>query len=61
LTGYTRLVLTGRALIGVGSVPGRSPGVGVDPATLAAGGALAMSPARMMAQRRGMVTRFYRG
>jgi hypothetical protein len=36
-------------------------GVGVDPATLPAGGALAMSPARMMAQRRGMVTRFYRG
>ena len=36
-------------------------GVGVDPATLPAGGALAMSPARMMAPRRGMVTRFYRG
>jgi hypothetical protein len=27
-------------------------GVGVDPTTLLAGGALAMSPARMMAQRR---------
>ena len=36
-------------------------GVGVDPATLPAGGALAMSPARMMMQRRTGVIRAYRG
>ena len=36
-------------------------GVGVDPATLPAGGALAMSPARMMVQRRTGVIRAYRG
>ena len=36
-------------------------GVGVDPATLPAGGALAMSPARFMAQRRTGVIRAYRG
>jgi ATPase family associated with various cellular activities (AAA) len=36
-------------------------GVGVDPATLPAGGALAMSPAGMMAQRRFMMARPYRG
>ncbi len=36
-------------------------GVGVDPATLPAGGALTMGPARMMAQRRMMVGRFIRG
>jgi len=35
-------------------------GVGVDPATLPAGGALAMSPARMMAQRRTGVIRAFR-
>jgi hypothetical protein len=103
MTGYTRLILTGRALIGVGAVTELARdlqpaavtpedvatavertdgttasflkelirrsvlealhdsaqgvtrtllGVGVDPTTLPAGGALAMSPARMMAQRR---------
>jgi SpoVK/Ycf46/Vps4 family AAA+-type ATPase len=37
-------------------------GVGVDPATLPAGGALGMSPARIMAQRRSIaVTRVFRG
>jgi hypothetical protein len=36
-------------------------GVGVDPATLPSGGALAMSPARFMAQRRMMVGRIIRG
>jgi hypothetical protein len=36
-------------------------GVGVDPTTLPAGGALAMSPARFMAQRRMGVIRAYRG
>jgi len=36
-------------------------GVGVDPTTLPAGGALAVSPARMMAQRRMMVSRVFRG
>jgi hypothetical protein len=37
-------------------------GVGVDPATLPAGGALGMSPARIMAQRRSVaVTRVFRG
>jgi hypothetical protein len=32
-------------------------GVGVDPATLPAGGALAMSPGMVMSVRRGMVSR----
>ena len=36
-------------------------GVGVDPATLPAGGALALSPAQMMAQRRAGAIRVYRG
>ena len=36
-------------------------GVGVDPATLPAGGALGASPAQMMAQRRSGITRIIRG